>query len=265
MTQGAQYDEEAVRFSSHGQCLHGIRHLPLKPTGPVPAVVILHGFTGNHIASYRKFVTLGRRLAMRGVATLRFDFRGCGNSEGLFEDTTITGMVDDAAEALKVLRSHPAIDATRIGLVGVSFGGLIAVQQMSAEPALQVAALWSPVGLPDMQLAIRHDEELDRQFREDGKAEIDGWMVGREFVAEFEQQDPMRVAASMAQRRVLIIHGDADHAVPVQTAEAYRKHFVEAGNEFELCVLQGADHSFGRVAWQEEALNRTVDWMVKRL
>lgn len=265
MSHAPQYDEVAIRFGCHGQYLHGIRHLPLEPTGPVPAVVFLHGFTGNHIASYRKLVTLSRSLAACGVATLRFDFRGCGDSEGLFEDTTITGMVADASEALKALRSDPGVDAGRIGLLGVSLGGLIAMKLMSVELALQVAVLWAPVGLPGKQLAIRHDEELDRQFREDGKAEIDGWMVGREFITEFEQQDPMRLAASMSTRRVLLIHGDADLAVPVQTAESYQENFAKGDNEFDLCVLQGADHSFGRVAWQQEAASRTVAWLAERL
>ena len=56
--------EEAVCFESGGQQVRGMLHLPAGGSEPVPGVLIVHGFTGNHIASFRKFVTLARALAV---------------------------------------------------------------------------------------------------------------------------------------------------------------------------------------------------------
>ena len=74
--------EELIHFTNEDLRLYGMLHRP-EGAGPHPAVMILHGFTGQRIEPHRLFVKLARQLVAAGIAALRFDFRGSGESEGV--------------------------------------------------------------------------------------------------------------------------------------------------------------------------------------
>ncbi|MFA0780897.1 MAG: hypothetical protein RJAPGHWK_002418, partial [Candidatus Fervidibacter sp.] len=79
--------EQFVQFEVQGQRVYGMLHLPdgTSDTGKkVPAVAMCHGFTGNRIEAHRLFVKAARHFVQHGIAVLRFDFRGSGESEGDF-------------------------------------------------------------------------------------------------------------------------------------------------------------------------------------
>ena len=117
-----------VTLSCHGQQIFGILHLPQGADEGVktryPVALLCHGFGGNKSGRFRLFVRLATRLAEAGIATLRFDFRGAGDSEGDFADTTISGLCDDAKCALKWLQAHPQIDSQRMSIIGSSWSHL---------------------------------------------------------------------------------------------------------------------------------------------
>ena len=77
--------ETPVVFDSKGQQIVGMLHVP-NGRGRFPGALLLHGFTGTKTESHRMFVKLSRRLAEHGIASLRFDFRGSGDSAGEFEE-----------------------------------------------------------------------------------------------------------------------------------------------------------------------------------
>ncbi len=114
-----------VVFENEGQKLFGMIHMP-EGKGPWPGVVFCHGFTGHKIETHCIFVKLAREMCRRGIAVLRFDFRGSGESEGLFEEMTVQGEISDAGKALEFLAGYKGIDPSRIGLLGFSLGGLVA-------------------------------------------------------------------------------------------------------------------------------------------
>jgi alpha/beta superfamily hydrolase len=88
-------------------------------------------------------------LAGRGVAALRFNFRGVGGSEGAFDDGR--GERDDVRAALAYLATLPEIDAKRAGLIGYSFGAMMAAE--AASGALRSLALISPpVAFADLRV-----------------------------------------------------------------------------------------------------------------
>lgn len=93
---------------------------------PCPLVILLHGFTGwkeeKHIE------TLAEALCDAGIAALRFDAPGSGESEGTFEhDYTMTNYIAVVEDVLKFAQSLPGVDATRIGIWGHSMGGFVAL------------------------------------------------------------------------------------------------------------------------------------------
>jgi dienelactone hydrolase len=114
-------DVEPIEFESDGATLRGQLLMP-EGTGPFPAVVLVHG-SGEDAAT--QFFYSGDFLAANGVATLIFDKRGTGSSEGRFT-FDFDQLARDAIAAVETLADHPMVDTDRIGLCGYSQGGWIA-------------------------------------------------------------------------------------------------------------------------------------------
>jgi hypothetical protein len=114
----------AVSFFSHGTRISGVLRVP-EGEGPFPAVVMCAGMT------LTREVWLPANadwLRARGYATLSFDYRGFGASEGQPRCRLVPSMqVDDVRSALTFLETEPVVDARRLGLFGVSLGASIAV------------------------------------------------------------------------------------------------------------------------------------------
>jgi hypothetical protein len=119
--------EERVRFTSAGLKLAGIVHAPdgLKKGERRPAFLVLHGF-GSNKASHGCLVP-AKLLSDWGYVTLRFDMRGCGESEGEFGRIICLEQVEDTRNAITFMQERPEVDPNRIGLIGSSFGGAVLV------------------------------------------------------------------------------------------------------------------------------------------
>ena len=124
--------ESTVSFENEGQAIVGTLALP-DGEGPFPMALLLHGFTGQRhelpvleTEDDMMFSRSARWLGERGVASLRIDFRGSGESEGAWEDTTFSGQISDTIAALDYVGGLEGIDAERISLLGLSQGGLVA-------------------------------------------------------------------------------------------------------------------------------------------
>jgi pimeloyl-ACP methyl ester carboxylesterase len=128
--------EETVGFQSAGLRLHGVLGLPedLKPSERRAAFLVLHGFGSNSESSNVLQPTC--ILSEFGYVTLRFDMRGCGKSEGEFGRVICLEQVEDLGNALSFLAMHPAVDPDRIGAIGSSFGGAVAVYAGGTNPRL---------------------------------------------------------------------------------------------------------------------------------
>jgi uncharacterized protein len=120
-----------VTFPSPGTgvTLAGTLTLP-KGDGPFPAVLLIAGSgpqdRDETIANHRPFLLLADTLTRKGVATLRYDKRGVGQSTGNLDAATTMDLAVDAEAALAFLKSRKEIDTARIGLLGHSEGAIIA-------------------------------------------------------------------------------------------------------------------------------------------
>ena len=128
--------EQVVSFKSAGLRLHGVIALPdgLPAGARRPAFLVLHGFGSNSESANVRTPT--RVLNEFGYVTLRFDMRGCGKSEGEFGRVICLEQVEDLGNALEFLATHPAVDPNRIGAIGSSFGGAVAVYAGGTNPRL---------------------------------------------------------------------------------------------------------------------------------
>jgi alpha/beta superfamily hydrolase len=142
MAERKEITEEHVVFSGSGLKLEGIIHLPKADT-TLPAVVICHphplygGDMDNNVVT-----AVSEAVAETSIAALRFNLRGVGMSEGEYDGGN--GEQDDVVAALDFLASVSAIDSSRIGLVGYSFGSKVALPVALRHQELQAVALVSP-------------------------------------------------------------------------------------------------------------------------
>jgi hypothetical protein len=129
----------SLTFPCGDLTLEGALHLPA--SSPAPGVVVCHphpqygGDMENNVV-----MAACNALVDRGFAALRFNFRGVGASDGAFDQGN--GERDDARAALKQLLSLPEVDEKRSGLIGYSFGAMVAAEVASG--ALRALALVSP-------------------------------------------------------------------------------------------------------------------------
>ena len=127
--------EQAVTIPSAGLSLSGTVRVPtgVEPGERRAAFLVLHGFGSNKSSSNVRQPT--KVLGDLGYVTLGFDMRGCGESEGERGRVICLEQVEDTRNALTFLAEHPAVDPERIGVIGSSFGGAVAVYCRRRRPA----------------------------------------------------------------------------------------------------------------------------------
>jgi len=107
--------------------LRGMEHIPEKSLDEkVPAVILFHGFTGTKLEPHRLFLKISRALEKQGIASFRFDFLGSGESDGDFEEMTVSKEIEEAHAIVDFVKRDGRIDPSRIYLLGLSMGGLVA-------------------------------------------------------------------------------------------------------------------------------------------
>lgn len=254
--------QKAVEIESRNLTLRGMLHIPDNAPGKVPVVCIFHGFTGTKVEPHFIFVKLSRRLEKTGIASLRFDFGGSGESDGDFEDMTILTELDDAKAILDYAKSLPFADAERIGVVGLSMGGTVA-SLLAGDRKEDVAALclWAPAGDMGERLTQDRRPEEIQAFRSKGLWDVGGLTLGIGFLDTALELDTYKRAASY-DKRVLLLHGDKDQVVPYQVSERYLEIY---GNNADLHTIPDADHTFNRKDWEEEVLDYTVGFLAGEL
>jgi len=250
--------QKPLYFENEGQLIAGTLHVP-EGKGPHPAVIFCHGFTGNKGETHFLFVKTSRELARRGIASLRFDCRGSGESEGEFDEVSPSGEISDARRALDVLAKQPGIDQGRLGVIGLSLGGLVAACVAGREPAIRSTVLWAAA------CELWQPEDKSRkQMKSRGWSDIGGLKLGAGFFKDFGKIDPIReIAASKS--AVLIIHGKGDQIVPFNHAERYYAAVHVRGRKAKVVLLDGVDHTFNRVDWEAKVIKTSAEWLGKTL
>lgn len=227
-----------VRFpGALGHELAGQLELPEPAAfpGPLSWALLAHCFTcGKDLKS---FVRLARALAERGIAVLRFDFTGIGESGGAFDETTFTSNLGDIAAAARWLREHH--HAPEI-LIGHSLGGTASLAAAHAVPESQlVVTIASPASTD------RFRETLERrvpELAEGGEGTID--LGGRGFRLRRQLLDDLgehRVHEAIAQlgRALIVFHSPSDESLELEQALAI---FDAAAQPKSFVTLPGADH-----------------------
>ncbi len=244
---------QAVEFQGPLGTLRGMLHRPAA-TDPAPVVMLLHGFTGQHIEDQRLFVQFARCLADAGFVVLRFDFYGSGDSDGEFDEFTLRTEVADAAAALDWLAGQPGLDMNRIGVVGLSMGGGVTALLAGQDQRVKAAVFWNAFCKPS--------NHPDLYETEGPMAGIYGGLrVGRVFQAEMPTLD-IPGALHRYQGPGLVIHGTADDIVPGDESGALLAALSTRGT---MHLIEGANHTFQHPLWRQEVFGITLRWLAEKL
>ena len=269
-------DETALMIPQESYSVPGIFRLPAT-SAAVPALLLLHGTASQKNEVGNLYRRLAGALASRGIASLRIDFAGTGDSPVGYEKYTVGSAVRDARTALACLRGQPGIDKDRIAVLGFSQGGLIAQQLVLAEPSVIALATWSTAAADG---AGSFQRFFDRYYSE---AQRNGYaVVAYDWLPEplhFSQQwfEELLALRTLSQMRsypspILAVAGMADQTVPYQQSVDL---ITQSGNpQSRAVLLSGADHVFNVLAphpegvapaSHEQLLSITVDWLGEQL
>jgi alpha-beta hydrolase superfamily lysophospholipase len=262
--------EHHVSFLSSGLKISAVLHVPEQASAhnKQAAIVVLHGFGSNKSGGISK--AAAELFSQLGYVTLRFDMRGCGESEGQRGKVICLEQVQDTQAAIDFLQSRPEVDASRIGVMGHSFGAAVAVYTAGVDK--RVAACISTGGWGDGEKKFRKQHaspEAWKKFTDmmaEGRkrlAQGESMMVPRYDIVPIQPglrtqlaagsilEFPYEVVESMynfranevvgqiAPRPLLLVHPSNDTVTPTEQSIDL---FAHAGQPTDLHLFANTDH-----------------------
>ncbi|WP_251952164.1 bifunctional alpha/beta hydrolase/OsmC family protein [Salinibacter ruber] len=235
-----------------------------RPDGESPCAFALFAHCFTCSKDLRAAGAISRALTRHGIAVLRFDFTGLGESEGEFADTNFSSNVEDLIAAADYLSEH--YEAPRI-LVGHSLGGAAVLQAAQRLDSVQAV---STIGAPyDPEHVTQHLQDAVEDIEEKGEARVQ--LAGRTFTIRKQFLDDlaatkMETTIRTLGRALLIFHSPVDQTVGANNAA---KIFQAAKHPKSFVSLDDADHLLtdrsdaeylGVVlgAWAEKYVDRSV-------
>jgi alpha/beta superfamily hydrolase len=241
----------SVTFYSENQRIFGNLDLPYEKS---PCVITLHGLESSKDSG--KWPIIASRLRDEGYACLRFNFRGCGEgpekSEGEFEDVILTGRVKDYRAALKFLQDTDKVDMHRLGVIGSSFGGMVAIAAQDKRVKALVT-MSTPYEIPRLERP---------QTPKVGKHYLlrSGRRFRKGFYEDLEKHNLLKAVRSAP--AILILHGRLDEVVPVEHSQ---KLYEAAAEPKRLEIVEGADHVFSKSEHLNKVIDLSLEWFKKYL
>lgn len=241
------------------------------PDGAVgaPAVLMLHGFGSSKDEVGNMYAREAAALAEKGVASLRISFEGFGKSDGDTGETTVDQQLADALIAADYLASIPQIDRNKLGILGFSLGGGIAILATAERPDFfKSRVTWSSVGdfAEDMKGSV--GQAAFDKAAADGIVGLDlGFRTIALKKAFFDSlsMHPLRDALAAYDGAYLAIAGSEDFSAK------YAQAFVDAapGMPKEAMIVEGADHIFGVLSQDQtnadKVITKTAEWFASTL
>ncbi|MCM1336428.1 MAG: alpha/beta hydrolase [Candidatus Amulumruptor caecigallinarius] len=254
----AQTDSTFHIAGSQGQ-LHCRIQMP-EGTVRCPMVILSHGFGGD--MTFHLWDPIAERLNAAGIGVVRYDFNGCGKSDGEFQNMTVPNEIEDLMAVIAWTRSQPR--TLGISLVGHSQGGVVSgmaagecgATQIDRLVLLSAAAVLREDALRGSSQGATFDPwHLDKPYYVvPGR----GLKIGREYI-QTAMNLPIYQTTAKYSGPALILNGMADVIVPYTYAELYHKVLKNS----QLIIIPGEDHSY--TVSPDYAVDLVTDWLIKEL
>lgn len=255
-----QADEQVVLIDGSSRQIPATITLP-EGAGPFPFVVMFHGTGSNRHEAGNGYDLLAPKLSEAGIASARFDFAGNGDSTADYMEYTLTSGMDDGLDVIAYMRGLPQIDGDRLGLLGWSQGGTVAMLTSSRTNDVLSVVIWA--GAIDMSgfAAAQYDEAVENGF-----AVVEfGWRSALNVSLEwFNEVREIDIAAELGNYSgaLLAISGSEDTVVVPETADQIVN--AAASKDKAIAIIEGADHTFNIFTGDMSAFEELMDVTVTR-
>jgi exosortase A-associated hydrolase 2 len=247
------------------------------PGAPVrgDVFVLCHPFGEEKLWAHRVLVSFARELASRGHAVLRFDYRGNGDSDGEFADSSVSSALEDLNAAIDVARERTG--ASSVGLVGLRWGATLASQAAEARQDVGTLVLWAPIVdgsryVQELlrinlttQMSVFREIRWDRatlaeQLREGRTANVDGYDLSLRMHDELSQVNLVEGSKGFAGRCLIVQIERSQPVRPGPDLEALCRQYPSAS------LMQVEEDPFWREIerFYDRAPNlfaRTLEWL----
>jgi dienelactone hydrolase len=242
-----------------------------------PLVVMAHGHGGSRHEG-GGYQLAAESLAKAGIASIRMDFPGCGDSSESFTENNLSNMLLDLQAGRSFAEARPEIDSNRVGVLGYSMGGRLAVLLADIDPTYKVMAAWTPAVADDSRKELtslggsEYYDSLKQKALETGVAEYTTrWgttlQLGYRWFIDLEESNPLGSIAKF-EGPLLVLYGDEDDVVPPATSEAAIAA-ATSSSEVIRHVIPTANHALGfytnRPEVAAEVVSTTVEFFQQRL
>lgn len=267
-------DESLLRIDSRGQRIPATVTLPRGEFDALPLVVMAHGHGGSR-SEAGGFDRLAAQLARQGIASIRMDFPGCGDSVESFSANNLSNMLQDVAAARDYMVSNYPVDTDRIAVHGYSMGARIAL--LSSRNHRWVAiSNWAPVTADgaDSMLVFMNGQESWDALRATAEAEGQATFVtpfgqsqtlGRRWFSDLAASRPLHTAATYS-GPVLALCGKHDAVAPVASCQDLQNRLDMAEVEAHTVeTVHGFGFYSGDPAIGDEVLRLTVRFLLRHM
>lgn len=270
--------EKNISFTNYGQRLNGILNIPDSSNGKI-GVIFLHGWGTYRIGPHRIFVQAARAFEKIGIPSLRFDFRGRGESEGETNTTLLLDMVDDASAVVEVMLQETEVE--EIIFLGLCSGGEVAIASSMCNSAVKGLILWSTPLLgketdiaEDAKKSVSNAKSYwQKLFMLETWRKIIKFNVNYRLILKVifghmmkKPENSLREKELLEQFKTfkgytLFIYGSNDPETH-PAMDAYSKMCEDYNISSEFHVIDGANHNFYSLDWKKELLNISSKWMI---
>lgn len=237
--------------------LFGILTLP-KNNRNLPAVILVHGFSKTK--SERKFVELARELAKNGICSLRFDFSGCGDSEGRFEKMRISKQVEELNAAYRRLLREKRVNKKRIGIFAHSLGTVVACLFQLKYQKIKSQVLAAPAIDQERLIKRWYKKREIKEWKRKGYLDTEKFRIGIGYLEEAVNYSGILPEIKIP---TLLLHGKKDEDIPEEMA---RESFLKIGaKEKKIRIIKEANHHFESYLGRQRLIKLSLNWFKKYL
>lgn len=273
-----EFISEKIMIKSRGIDIPAVFTYPVIQEGKkYPVVIMAHGHGGDK-DTLGGFVGVAENLGVNGIASIRIDFPGCGESSEPFTSNNLTNMLEDINSSLTYVIEKPMIDKDKVGILGYSMGGRLALLEAGSNPIYKTVLLWSPAGTNGVTSMLNFLGAQDEYSKMSNEANEKGSVLfttrwgqhqelSKKWFEDMAKTKPLEGIKSYT-GSMMVVYGDKDDVIYPDIDKAV----IEAATNCSIVkeyVVEGGDHSFGLYnndkSIAEKTINVTVEFLKEQL
>ena len=235
----------------------------------MPAVILCHGTGSQKNEVGNLFVDLSEKLLDIGIASIRFDYAGCGDSKASQTELSFLGEVNDTKKIYEYLCRQKFIASNNIGILGFSQGARVMAEMLKDVSQIKFAVSWSGACHNGMGVFKGWFDEYYKEACENGYAKIpmfwrEDLLLSKKWFDEIRDTTPM-MGIQMYTGPILAISGDKDELVPSYHAKELAEN--SRNQRSEAVIVPNANHTFHVLIPEdskaEDVIEITLKWINK--